>query len=142
MRPSISSTFSGNGRRVTGSRLAVARLIDQQRGHFTASTLVDAARRQRVSVGRATVFRTLDLLTEIGALERLDLPDGEHAYVACEPEGHHHHVVCHSCGRSTDVPDAGLQAVVREIGERTGYRIDSHRLELYGLCAECSGAAA
>lgn len=141
MRPSINQTLAEHGRRVTGTRRALTELIDEREGHFTASNLLDEARRRRVPVGRATVFRTLDLLTEMGALERLDLPNGEHAYVACEPDGHHHHVVCRRCGRTTDAPDAGLQAVVREIGARTGYRIDSHRLELYGLCADCAGVA-
>jgi Fur family ferric uptake transcriptional regulator len=127
---------------VTGTRRALTELIARHDGHFTASALIDEAHQRRVPVGRATVFRTLDLLTEMGALERIDLPSGEHAYVACAPDDHHHHVVCRRCGRSADVPDAGLQAVVREIGERTGYRIDSHRLELYGLCAACAGATA
>ncbi len=142
MRPSISQALSENGRRITGTRRALGELIDRQEGHFTASALRDAAQRSNVPIGRATVFRTLELLAEMGALERIDLPDGEHAYVACEPDDHHHHVVCRRCGRSADVADTGLQAVVREIGERTGYRIDSHRLELYGLCSACIQAVA
>jgi Fur family ferric uptake transcriptional regulator len=115
----------------------VGDLIDGQAGHFTAADLMDAAAANELAVSRATVFRTLDLLTDIGALERLDLLSGEHAYVVCEPEGHHHHVICRRCGRTADVADAGLQAIVREVGERTGYQVDSHRLELYGLCPEC-----
>jgi Fur family ferric uptake transcriptional regulator len=142
MRPSINETLSDSGRRITGTRRALTELIAAQEGHFTAAQLLARAAAGNVRVGRATVFRTLDMLTEMGALERLDLPDGEHAYVVCEPGGHHHHVVCRRCGRATDVPDAGLQAVVSEIGRRTGYRIDSHRLELYGLCADCARVAA
>src|SRR5918993_5672622 len=129
MRPSITDSLASSGRRITGTRRALTELIEEQSGHFTASGLLESTRRRNVPVGRATVFRTLELLTEVGALERLDLPNGEHAYVACEPESHHHHVVCRSCGRSAEVADAGLQAVVHEIGERTGYQIDSHRLE-------------
>jgi Fur family ferric uptake transcriptional regulator len=81
----------------------------------------------------------------VGAIERIDLPSGDHAYIACEPAEHHHHVVCARCGRATDVADAGLAAVVARIGRETGYRIDEHRLELFGLCPSClagSGAAA
>jgi Fur family ferric uptake transcriptional regulator len=105
---------------------------------------MDAAREEGVRIGRATVFRTLDLLASNGALERIDLPDGEHAYVACAPKEHHHHVVCRNCGKSTEVADSGLQSVVRAIGETSGYLIDAHRLELFGLCPTCrqSGAAA
>lgn len=138
MRPGINDTLAEKGHRLTGQRRAVADLIASRHGHFTAADLLTDAERQHLSVGRATVFRTLDLLTEIEALERLDLPTGEHAYVACEPERHHHHVVCRICGRSDEVIDSDLQALVDEIGRRSGYRIESHRLELYGLCPGCA----
>jgi len=130
MRPSITT-------RETAPRKLIAALIAERHGHFTAADLLADARRSNLTIGRATVFRTLDLFAEQGALERLDLPSGEHAYVACVPTEHHHHVVCRSCGASAEVADTGLQAVVRQIGDRSGYRIDSHRLELYGLCPTC-----
>ena len=124
------------GYRATSARRAVVGLIAGREGHFTAADLVDDARDRGLGIGRATIFRTLDVLTDLRAVERLDLPTGEHAYVACEP-AHHHHVVCSRCGRSSDADDAGLRAVVRDIERQTGYRIDDHRLELFGRCAEC-----
>jgi Fur family transcriptional regulator, ferric uptake regulator len=124
------------GYRLTAPRLAVADLIAQHDGHFTASELEDVARARRLGISRATLFRALDLLTELGVVERLDLPSGEHAYVPCAP-AHHHHVVCSRCGRSTDVEDSGVAEAVAEIGRRSGYRIESHRLELFGLCRHC-----
>jgi Fur family ferric uptake transcriptional regulator len=124
------------GYRLTGPRRALAMLIADQDGHFTAAELVAAARNRHLGVGRATVFRTLEVLEELGAIERLDLPNGEHAYVGCEP-AHHHHVVCSRCGRTSEIDDAGLRLVVREVARRTGYRVDEHRLELFGLCPEC-----
>ncbi len=126
--------------RATAPRRALTALIARRRGHFTAADLLDEARQRDVRVGRATVFRTLDLLTTRGSLERIDLPNGEHAYVACAPQEHHHHVVCRSCGNSVEVADAGLQSVVGEIARRSGYRIDSHRLEFFGLCPDCAAA--
>jgi Fe2+ or Zn2+ uptake regulation protein len=123
--------------RVTGPRQAIAGLIARRRGHFTANDLIADAAARDLHVGRATVFRTLDLLAARGQLERIDLPSGEHAYVACAPQGHHHHVVCRRCGRSVEVADAGLQSVVGEIGRSSGYHIESHRLELFGLCPAC-----
>jgi Fur family transcriptional regulator, ferric uptake regulator len=124
------------GLRLTAPRRAVAQLVADQPGHFTSAGIVAAARTRRLGVGRATTFRTLEVLLEIGAIERIDLPNGEHAYLACEPT-HHHHVVCSNCGRSRDIDDAGLRAVVRTIARRTGYRVDDHRLELFGLCPAC-----
>lgn len=124
------------GYRVTEPRRAVARLIAEQVGHFSAADLVSEARARRLGIGRATIFRTLDVLSDLGVVERIDLPSGEHAYVGCAPT-HHHHVVCSRCGRTAEIEDAGLRAVVREVARRTGFRVDEHRLELFGLCSEC-----
>jgi Fur family ferric uptake transcriptional regulator len=130
--------LESTGERVTGPRRAVAQLIDDRAAHFTAADLLADARTRRVSLGRATVFRTLELFSEMGLLERLDLPSGEHAYVVCAPR-HHHHVICSRCGRASDVADLGLEQVLEEAAARTGYQIDDHRLELYGLCPACRG---
>jgi Fe2+ or Zn2+ uptake regulation protein len=125
-----------SGHRVTEPRKSVAELIVNRGGHFTAADLLDDAQDKRLPLGRATIFRSLELFTELGVLERLDLPSGEHAYVPCEPV-HHHHVVCSRCSRTVEVEDCGMQAVADEVARRTGYRIESHRRELYGLCAAC-----
>ena len=124
------------GYRLTGPRRAVASLIAEHGGHFTSSQLEEAARDRRLGVSRATLFRALDLLTELRIVERLDLPTGEHAYVSCEP-AHHHHVICSRCGRTTEVKDEGLREAIAEVGKRSGYRVQSHRLELFGLCRHC-----
>lgn len=134
--PPIVTVLDRAGYRLTEPRRSLAALIASRGGHFTATELVTEARARRLGVGRATVFRTLDVLEELGAVERLDLPSGEHTYVVCEP-AHHHHVVCSRCGRTDEIDDAGLRTVVREVARRTGYRVDEHRLELFGLCPAC-----
>jgi Fur family ferric uptake transcriptional regulator len=135
----IIAAFDDAGYRVTEPRRSLARLIGERGGHFTAEELVSASRSQRLGVGRATVFRSLDILAELGVVERLDLPSGQHAFVACDP-AHHHHVVCSQCGRSTDVGDSGMVRVLEEVARRSGYRIESHRLELFGLCPTCQAS--
>jgi len=135
-RPSSELALGAAGYRLTGPRRAVADLIASRDGHFTAAELLAGAQARRLGIGRATVFRALEVLVELGAIERIDLPSGEHAYVACEPS-HHHHVVCSRCGRTSDIEDAGLLAVVDDVERRTGYRIARHRLELFGLCPTC-----
>lgn len=121
------------GYRLTGPRRAVASLIAGRQGHFTAAELLAEANVRRLGIGRATIFRALDLFAELDLLERIDLPTGDHAYVPCDAR-HHHHVVCDVCGASTGVDDSGIQGVVDEIERRSGYVVDSHRLELYGRC--------
>jgi Fur family ferric uptake transcriptional regulator len=139
--PAIVGALEGAGYRLTAPRRALAALIASRRGHFTADELLAESRRGRLGLGRATIFRSLDVLADLGVVERLDLPSGGHAFVACEPV-HHHHVVCSSCGRSTGVSDHGLELVAAAIGRETGYRVDTHRLELFGRCTDCQAAGA
>ena len=129
-----------SGLRVTAPRRAVAGLIATRSGHFTAADLAADARGRQLAIGRATIFRTLDVFVRLGGVERIDLPTGEHAYVRCEPS-HHHHVVCSVCGRTDEVDGCDMQAVVHQVAERTGYRVDGHRLELYGICPACRAGA-
>jgi Fur family ferric uptake transcriptional regulator len=135
------TAFEAAGHRLTRPRRALAELIEARNGAFSAADLVADARERRLGIGRATIFRAIELLEEIGALERIDLPTGEHAYVPCGPT-HHHHVVCRRCSRSVEIGDLGLGALAREIARQTGYQIDEHRFELFGLCPDCQRAPA
>jgi Fur family ferric uptake transcriptional regulator len=128
------------GFRLTEARRAVAQLIADQPGHFSAADLVAEARARHLGIGRATIFRTLDVLSGLDVVERIDLPTGEHAYVGCAAR-HHHHVICSRCGRTAEIEDAGLRTLVRDVARLTGFRVDEHRLELFGLCAACQADA-
>ena len=99
------------GERVTLPRRAVARLVAARDGHFTAAQLMDDAEAAGEPIGRATVFRALDLFTNLGLVERMDLPDGNHAFVACESV-HHHHAICTRCGRSTNAINRSYSPVL------------------------------
>lgn len=124
------------GVRLTGPRRELAALIARRQGHFTAADLLADAEQHSLSIGRATVFRLLEILADQNLVERVDLPDGRHAYVPCEPS-HHHHLVCVSCGAISEVDDCGIDAVTAEAARRSGFEIQSHRLELFGRCPRC-----
>ena len=124
------------GVRLTGPRRELAALIARRQGHFTAADLLADAEQRSLGIGRATVFHLLELLAEQNLVERVDLPDGRHAYVPCEPS-HHHHLVCVSCGAISEVDDCGIDAVTAEAARRSGFEIQSHRLELFGRCPRC-----
>ena len=128
------------GYRLTEPRRAVATLIAGRDGHFTAADLEEDARARHLPIGRATIFRALDLFTELEVVERVDLPDGGHAYLPCEPV-HHHHVICTNCGRATEIEDVGIEALLEAVKRETGYDVSSHRLELFGLCPICQTQA-
>jgi Fur family ferric uptake transcriptional regulator len=136
------ATLESSGCRMTEARRAVAELISSHDGVFETADLVADARRRRANVARATIFRTLEILVARGAVERLDLPSGAHSYVRCESTRHHHHLICTRCQRSVDLEDIGMAAVVAEAERRTGYVVDHHRVELWGLCPSCQKATA
>ena len=124
------------GYRLTDARRTLASLVAEREGHFTVADLSAAVRSRHSGIGRATIFRTIDLFASLDVIERLDLPSGEHAYVECDRD-HHHHVVCTRCGRTEGIEDAGLRTLVGKVSRQSGFRIDDHRLEMFGLCPAC-----
>ena len=125
------------GYRMTDSRRAVIDLVCTRDGAFETADLVADARRRKTAAARATIFRTLEILVGLGVVERLDLPSGGHSYVRCDSRGHHHHLVCTRCQRSMDLEDLGMTPILTQVARRTGYRIEGHRVELFGLCPTC-----
>ena len=138
----MSRALSQAGLRMTGPRRAVAQLLSEREGQFTAEELLAESQRRGLGIGRATIFRSLELLGRLNLVERIDLPSGEHAYLLCEPE-HHHHVICSQCGRAASfgMDDRGLPERLEQVARATGYRIDAHRLEVYGRCPDCKTEA-
>jgi Fur family ferric uptake transcriptional regulator len=137
----LASVFAQPGYRRTDARRAIVGLIEARSGPFTAADLVADARGRGLRLGRATIFRTLESLSALGAIERVDLPAGGHAYVGCAPV-HHHHLICTGCGRTTEIDDAGLRPLVQDVASSTGFTIDTHKLELFGRCPVCRASAA
>lgn len=124
--------LAGSGHRLTEPRRVLIGAMRELGDHFTADQLLHASPR----VGRATVFRTLRLLQDIGALCQVMLDDGTTEY-RLTTGGHHHHIVCSDCGATNDFATCDIQDLLAELGRRTGYEIQAHRLEVYGLCARC-----
>lgn len=124
--------LAGAGHRVTAPRRALIGAMRALGDHFTAEELQQAA----PGVGRATVFRTLRLLQDAGAVCQVVLGDGAPAY-RLTSGGHHHHLLCSRCGATDDFASCDIQGLLAELGRRTGYEIQTHRLEVYGLCARC-----
>jgi Fur family transcriptional regulator, ferric uptake regulator len=110
---------------------------------FTSAELLETMQKQAPGIGRATVFRTLDLLTRMGLVQRIhnDADGGRcHAYLACD-DVHHHHLICNTCGIVTDfTEDKELDALVHEIERRTAFKVEGHRLEMVGRCPSCQAA--
>lgn len=128
----IERLLARRGYRLTGPRRLLLEIMSGLGDHFAADAVVTAA----PGVGRATVFRTLRLLQELGVVCQVVLDDGAIAY-RLAPEEHHHHLLCVECGAAEDFSSDTLEGVLAELEAKSGYTIEAHRLEVYGRCAAC-----
>ena len=124
------------GQRVTSQRLAVAAALSSSPRQVTAQELWERMRPRHRRLGRATVFRTMKLLTDLNILCRVLLEDGALHY-RLSTRGHHHHLVCRDCGRVEDFSKCDVEPLVRELARATDYEIEGHWLEVYGRCETC-----
>lgn len=122
--------------RRTEQRQQLIWLIRQFPGQFRAADLLERAR--PLGIGRATIFRLLEQLVQAGVLSRLHGQDGKSAYALCNVELHHHHLVCSVCGRVTAIETGGIESQLRALAREHGFQVDSHYLEVFGSCGDCS----
>ena len=128
----VTLELEARGHRVTPSRRAVIAAVLTQRDHFTVDDLLHRCR----GAGRATVFRTVRLLTELGVVCRVLLEDGSLHYRLSQ-RGHHHHLVCTDCGAIEDLDQCAIAGFIRDLSATSNFEIEGHWLELYGRCATC-----
>ena len=124
--------------RITPSRLAVVKAVLDRSGHFSVDDILNRV----PGVGRATVFRTIKLLSEMDMLCRVLLEDGSLRYRVSRRQGHHHHLVCVSCASVQELDACIDPEVLGDLARSTGYEIEGHWLEFFGRCAACRSSAA
>jgi len=124
------------GYRLTAARRAILAALAGGGGHVTADELAAAVHRVAPHVGRMTVYRTLDLLGELGLLRPVYQGTGAAHYVLLL-DGHHHHLVCSRCRRVIEFDECALAELAETVGRRYGFAVEGHLLEFYGRCAEC-----
>jgi Fur family ferric uptake transcriptional regulator len=132
----LREALQAGGYRVTRARKAIFRALIDSGGHVSADDIVSAVRRQEPSVGRMTVYRTLELLRQLGLVQPVYQGTGAAHYVLMD-EGHHHHLNCSTCDRVIEFDECMAQEMGKVLGERFGFEIQGHLLEFYGVCAEC-----
>lgn len=118
----------GGGYKVTPQRVAILRALAGEQ-HQSMGEL----RGRCPEVGLVTVYRTLDLLSELGIVRRLDLGDGPRYELT---EDHHHHLICESCGDISEFEECPLDPK-RMSSASSEFEVHSHSIEVYGLCAAC-----
>ncbi len=132
----IHTNLRQNHRKLTRPRQAVLDVVMRAQRHLTPAEIYQKAKKRHPRLGLTTVYRTLDLLVEMGFIQRLHLDEGCHSYVATQ-QAHGHHLVCADCGRAEEFADCDLEPLMKSLRAKTGYDIDVHMLELVGHCPSC-----
>jgi Fur family transcriptional regulator, ferric uptake regulator len=126
--------LSEAGYRSGGSRRKVVELLGNQKCAVTALDLDGRLE----GVGRATVYRALEQLEELGLVQKIDVGGDSSGYEKVDPEGHHHHhIVCTDCGKVVPFEDQALEEVIHDLPTPEGFRLESHDITLKGTCENC-----
>ncbi len=126
------------GHQQGGARARIIELLDGQACALSALEIEDALRASGRAIGRASVYRVLELLVEHELVERLEVGSGQARFETIDPSGsHHHHLVCQRCGRLVAFDDPGLEQAIDRLSERLGMRVEHHDVLLRGACRSC-----
>src|SRR6266566_6614110 len=123
--------------RLTSQRQAIIDAVFSTEEHFTAEQLLDWSRRRDRSVSRATVYRTLPLLTESGLVREMDFGKDYKFYdpnYADHP--HHSHIICQDCEKIVEFDSDKIEKLENEISHRLGFAVKAHRLQITASCEE------
>lgn len=126
------------GCRITEPRKAVVEVLAEGHQHLSHAEILDRAKQRHPDIGRATVYRTLELLVEMGMIHATYLGDANQRFII-PVGGHHHHLVCTRCGEILDLDECHFGNALTAVSQQTNFTIDSHLVELYGTCAQCQG---
>lgn len=131
------------GLKTTSQRMAILKvLLDQPNSHLTAEEIYDLVKKDWPDIGLATVYRNIQLLSEMNLIDKLNLDDGYVRYEIGDQnqESHHHrhhHMICLSCGKVFAFQEDLLDNLEQKIEQTTGFIVSDHEVKLYGRCAQC-----
>jgi len=138
--------FRGCGYRMTVPRQAILDVLSRTSKHLSAEDVYMSVHKICPNVGLTTVYRTLELLVQVGLVFKFDFGDGRARYELSEgPKGarHHHHLVCTTCSRVVDYTDfideevELLNQTEKGLSKKYNFKITNHLIQFYGLCNEC-----
>jgi Fur family transcriptional regulator, ferric uptake regulator len=134
------SEVDSRGVRLTAQRRALIEVIQEATTHLDAASLLELARKRDPNINRATVYRTIELLKELGMIDELDLMhlNGEKHYYEVKTEKDHLHLACFQCGAIAEFMTPAFERLKQEIAAKNEFEIQAIRLEVGGLCSSCA----
>lgn len=135
MSDELRDRLRGSGYRLTPQRQLILRAVEKL-GHATPDEVLGEVRSQASAVNASTVYRTLEVLEELGLVRHAHLHDRAPTYhSASDPE--HFHLVCRNCHRVESVGPGVLQQLSHTLEQEHGFRIDLGHLAVFGTCVAC-----
>lgn len=127
--------------KMTSQRQVILRaFVESDRNHLSAEDVYESVKKTSPDIGLATVYRTLDLFTEMDLLKKLDFDEGCSRYELNdkEDEGHfHHHLICLGCGKVWECRDDLLETLETILYKQLHFQTVDHQLKIYGYCEDC-----
>lgn len=131
MSMTLEQRFVARGLKMTEPRRIILSVLQASEDHPDAMAIHERARQNDPEIAMATVYRTLNLLEDLGLIERHDFGDGRARYEDAGKD-HHDHLINVETGEIVEFHDAALETLKRDIADRLGFELADHRLELYG----------
>ncbi len=131
-------TLRAAGYRLTPQRESVLAVIADSKAHLNAEEILQRVRTRYPYLGKSAVYRSLDLLTQLGLVTQTDLGQGRVEY-ELHQHPHHHHLVCRDCGTIMQVDHTGFHALEKRLLEKYGFEADLDHFAIFGHCRKCRG---
>jgi Fur family ferric uptake transcriptional regulator len=125
------------GVRWTSQRQAILEILAASEEHITADELHRQVVAHDRTVSAATVYRTVNLLVELGVVSKGDFGASSASFEWKLTKRHHDHLVCMACGTITEFQNGRIEKLQDEIAKEHGFALSHHRLDLFGLCPAC-----
>jgi len=128
------------GLKTTSQRMIILEAFLGSDSHFSTEELYLKLRGEFPKIGYATVHRTLKLFAECGIAAERNFGDGQTRYEPIKSEEHHDHLVCTECGLIIEFEEPQIELLQDKVAAAHSFKIETHRLELYGICAGCTNS--
>ncbi|AZA08807.1 Fur family transcriptional regulator [Corynebacterium pseudopelargi] len=138
MSPVVDPNVPKLGVRNTRQRSAVVQVLQDMDTFASAKVIHREITDRDLKVGLTTVYRTLQSLAEIEAVDVLQMSNGETLYRHCSSDAHHHHLVCMRCGKTEEIEGGPVEQWAKDVAAQHGYQMTGHDAEIYGLCKPCA----
>jgi len=133
----ITSLLRQQGYKITPQRRAVLNIIALSHDHLTPAAIYEKVHEEHPGIGLVTVYRTLDILAELGLICEVHAEGNCRSYLMRRPSEHHHHLICSDCGTVADFTDCDLSKLEQRLARETHFEIKGHLLEFTGRCHNC-----